>query len=134
MKKVFPAELDELNNVLMFADEELEKVGCTMKAQTSVAVALEEMFVNIAHYAYPDQKGTAEIEILSDPDKREVIIRLYDSGLRFDPLAKADPDTGLPLNERAIGGLGIFMVKKMMDDVSYSYTDNKNIFTMVKYF
>jgi len=134
MKKVFPAELDELNNVLMFAEEELDKAGCTMKAQTSVAVALEEMFVNVAHYAYPDQRGTVEIEILTNPEKKEVIIRLTDSGIPFDPLKKADPDTTLSLKERKIGGLGIFMVKKMMDDVSYSYTDNNNIFTMVKYF
>lgn len=134
MKKVFPAEVGELANVLLFVDAELEKAGCSMKSQTSIDVALEEIFVNIASYAYPGSKGTAEIEVTSDETEKFVIVRLIDSGVRFDPLAKPDPDTTLQVSERTIGGLGIFMVKKMMDDVSYEYVDGKNILTLKKGF
>ena len=134
MKKIFPAELSELNNVLAFADSELEKAGCSMKAQTSIDVALEEIFVNIASYAYPEEKGTAEIDVCADESERCIVIRLCDTGVKFDPLAKPDPNTSLKVSERAIGGLGIFMVKKMMDSVEYEYKDQTNILTIKKCF
>lgn len=134
MKKVFPAELEELDNVLAFADTELEKVDCPMKVQSAVDVCLEEVFVNIAHYAYPGENGTAEIDVEADDSEKSVTIRLVDSGVPFDPLAKADPDTSLQAGERQIGGLGIFMVKKMMDSVEYEYSEGKNILTIKKFF
>lgn len=134
MIRVFPAELDELNNVLAFTDAELEKAGCSMKSQTSIDVSLEEIFVNIASYAYPDRNGTVEVEVVSDDAEKAVVIRLVDSGMKFDPLQKPDPDVTLEAEQRRIGGLGIFMVKKMMDDVFYSYEDGKNILTLKKHF
>lgn len=134
MTKIFSAELKELDNVLAFVDVELEKVGCPMKIQSAIDVALEEIFVNIANYAYPGSKGTAEIDVGADDKTRAITIRLVDSGVQFDPLAKPDPDTGLQANERAIGGLGIFMVKKMMDSVEYKYENNKNILVLKKFF
>lgn len=134
MIKVFPAELSELDKVLAFADGELEKAGCPMKMQTEIDVALEEIFVNIASYAYPGEKGTAEIDVCADESERCITIRLSDSGLKFDPLAKPDPNTSLTANERSIGGLGIFMVKKMMDSVEYEYKDQMNILTLKKCF
>lgn len=134
MKKVFPAVLSELANVLAFTDSELEKAGCPIKTQTSVDVALEELFVNVASYAYPDGNGTAEIEVIADESERYVSVRICDSGLEFDPMAKPDPDTTLKANERQIGGLGIYMVKKMMDTVDYEYADGLNIITIKKAF
>ena len=134
MTKVFPATVDELNNVLLFMDEELEKAGCPLKTQTALDISMEELFVNVASYAYPEGNGTAELEVISDDSERAVILRLSDTGLKFDPLQKQDPDVTLEAEDRRIGGLGIFMVKKMMDDFSYSYEDGKNILTIKKYF
>lgn len=132
MKKAFPAALGELDNVIAFAEAELENLGCPMKAAMSIKVALEELFVNIAQYAYPGEKGVAEIEVIAETGQSAVTVRVIDSGVRFDPLEKKDPDVSLSVGERAIGGLGIFMVKKMMDDVRYEYRDGKNIVTMTK--
>lgn len=133
MKKVFPAKLEELDNVLAFVDTELDAAGCTPKTKVSVNVALEELFVNIVHYAYPDSEGMAEVEVLTGED-RCISVILSDSGVKFDPLERSDPDTTLGVDERAIGGLGIFMVKKLMDEVCYDYIDGKNVITMKKKF
>ena len=133
MVRNFPAELSKLGEVLEFVDAELEKNDCTMKAQTAIDVALEEMFVNIAHYAYPNGEGSAEVDVSVDTALRTATVRLADSGVKFNPLAKTDPDTEQNAEERPIGGLGIFMVKKMMDEVAYSYDGGRNIFTMMKH-
>ena len=126
------AETDKLPDVLAFVDTMLEENDCPMKAQMQIDVALEELFVNIAHYAYPDGKGEAEIHASITPEHIE--ITLIDSGIPYDPLAKPDPDVTLSAEERAIGGLGIYMTKKLMDDISYQYSDNKNILTIKKMF
>lgn len=124
------AETDNLREVLSFVDGLLEENDCSMKAQMQIDVALEELFVNIAHYAYPDGKGEAEIGVRFIDDFIE--ITLSDSGVPYDPLAKPDPDVTLPVEERAIGGLGIFMSKKLMDDIAYKYQDGKNVLTIKK--
>ena len=134
MEKVFSAKPEELDNVLDFANSALEKVNCPMKIQSAVDVCLEELFVNIAHYAYPGRDGTAVIDVEADGLQKFVSIRLADNGIRFNPLAKPDPDTTLQAEERSIGGLGIFMVKQMMDSVEYEYADGKNILTIKKFF
>lgn len=126
------AEVDKLNEVLAFVDTLLEENDCPMKAQMQIDVALEELYVNIAHYAYPGSKGEAEIRACITPDHAE--ITLVDSGIPYDPLAKPDPDVTLPAEKRAIGGLGIFMSKKLMDDISYRYSDGQNILTIKKMF
>ena len=127
-----PAEVDRLPDVIAFADEILEEDGCPMKAQTQIDIALEELYVNIAHYAYPDGKGDAEISIEVADGCAQLI--LSDSGIPYDPLSKPDPDVTLPADERAIGGLGIFMTKKLMDDISYEYKDGRNVLTIKKRF
>ena len=125
-----PAEVEKLNDVLAFVDTLLEENDCSMKAQMQIDVALEELFVNIAHYAYPDGPGEAEIRAGVHSGCAE--ITLIDSGIPYDPLAKPDPDVTLSAEERAIGGLGIYMSKKMMDDIRYQYSDGKNILTIIK--
>ena len=126
-----PAEVDKLPEVLAFVDGLLEENGCPMKTQMQIEIALEEVFVNIAHYAYPDGTGDAAIRVSITPGSIE--ITLIDSGIPYDPLKKPDPDVTLSAEERQIGGLGIFMTKKLMDSIAYKYSDSKNILTIKKY-
>ena len=97
-------------------------------------VAVEELYVNIACYAYTPDTGDATIRIQADQEPHVVEITLIDSGIPYDPLAKPDPDVTLSAEERQIGGLGIFMVKKSMDDMQYERRDGKNILTIKKKF
>ena len=115
-----------------FVEQNLEKYECQMKAQTAICVAIEEVFVNVAHYAYGGKDGDVEFDLSFDKANRNVIFRMIDSGIPFDPLKKADPDITLSADEREIGGLGIFITKKTMDVVTYAYEDNKNVLTMIK--
>ena len=125
---------ENVEKVIGFIDEMLEEYGCGMKAQMAVDVAVDELFSNIAHYAYNPETGyaTVRVDVVNDP--LAVEITFIDNGVPYDPLAKADPDTTLSLEEREVGGLGIFIVKKSMDMVSYEYKDGKNILTIKKNF
>ncbi|MGN1339502.1 MAG: ATP-binding protein [Oscillospiraceae bacterium] len=129
-ERTFPAHDSALQDVLAFTEEQLEAAGCPMKKVMQITVAIEEMFVNIAHYAYPGGNGTVRYSI--EHDDHCIIFRLADSGIPFDPLAKPDPDVTLSAEERKIGGLGIYMMKQTMDDVTYEYTNGENILTMKK--
>ena len=104
-----------------------------MAAQISIDIAVEELFVNIASYAYEHGKGVAVVQVSVHEEPLSVEITFIDNGKQYDPLAKADPDTTLSAKERKKGGLGIFMVKKSMDNVSYEYKDGKNILTVRKF-
>ncbi|MCR4646225.1 MAG: ATP-binding protein [Oscillospiraceae bacterium] len=128
------ATVAKLNDVIEFLDEIMEKHDVPMKARIQINVAVEEIFVNIAHYAFPHGTGTARIEADLPDDRHGITLRFIDQGQPYDPLQKEDPDITLSSDERPVGGLGIFMVKKSMDDVSYEYKDNSNILTIRKYF
>ena len=130
--KTFPAKTEALNEVLGFVEETLEGFECPMKLQTAICVAIEEVFVNVAHYAYGDGEGDVDFGIRFDEENGNVIFRMADKGVPFDPLKKPDPDITLSADEREIGGLGIFITKKTMDQVTYTYENNENILTMVK--
>lgn len=132
VQKTFTASDDTLNDALAFIEEELEKVDCPLKTVMQITVCVEEMYVNVAHYAYGDDVG--EVTLTTDYIDGMFAITLTDCGMPFDPLKKDDPDITLSAEERNIGGLGIYMVKKSMDEVSYVREDNKNIFTMKKRF
>ena len=121
---------ENLPQVLAFVDEQLEAADCPMKIQIQLDIAVEEIFVNIAHYAYAPETGKAMVRIETLADPPSVDITFIDNGVPYDPLAKADPDITLSAEERQIGGLGIFMVKKSMDDVKYEYLDGHNILTL----
>ena len=123
---------ENLPQVLAFVDEQLETADCPMKIQIQIDIAVEEIFVNIAHYAYAPETGKAMVRIETLADPPSVDITFIDNGVPYDPLAKADPDITLSAEERQIGGLGIFMVKKSMDDVKYEYLDGHNILTLKK--
>ncbi|MBR2389437.1 MAG: ATP-binding protein [Mogibacterium sp.] len=123
---------DNLNKVMAFVDENLEAVGCSMKAQMQIDIAVEEVFVNICKYAYHPDKGRAVVRVAVSDEPVQVRITFIDHGKPYDPLLKDDPDVTLSAAEREIGGLGIFMVKQTMDAVEYEYKDGSNILTLVK--
>ena len=130
--RTFKAKTEELSDILGFVDEMLEKYECPMKIQTAVCVAIEEVFVNVARYAYKDGEGNVTLGIGFDKESREITFRMRDGGVPFDPLKKPDPDITLSADEREIGGLGIFITKKTMDSVEYVYENGENILTMIK--
>lgn len=126
------AKTENLDVVTDFVNEQLEAAGCPMKILMQIDLAVEEIFVNIANYAYSPQEGPATVRVQTDSEKSTVDITFIDHGVPYDPLAKQDPDVTLSAEQRAIGGLGIFMVKKSMDDVTYEYRDGHNILTIKK--
>lgn len=126
------AKNENLPLVLSFIDQHLNKIGCSPKAQMQISVAAEEIFVNIANYAYAPENGKVAVRVEFSEDPITVIITFMDNGKPFDPTKRADPNVSLSAEERNIGGLGIFMTKKMMDDVSYEYSEGKNILTLKK--
>ena len=126
------ATLENLDTVMAFVDQQLEEVGCSMKAQMQIDIAVEEVYVNIAHYAYNPEVGGVTIRVQIEEEPLAVILTFIDKGKPYDPLAKEDPDVTLAAEDRQIGGLGIFMVKKSMDNVSYEYNEGRNILTLKK--
>ena len=132
INKTFNAKTEELSSVIEFAQETLTKYDCLLKTQMAICVAIEEVFVNVAHYAYNEDGGKVDFTITFDSDSRVVTFRMADKGVPFDPLKKPDPDVTLSADERQIGGLGIFITKKTMDDVTYAYINGENILTMTK--
>lgn len=131
-ESVFKAEESILPRVLGFVEETLESVGCPMKTTTAICVAVEEVFVNIARYAYAGGDGDVTLSIALSEKDSTVTFRISDRGIPFDPLQKPDPDITLSADEREIGGLGILITKKTMDTVSYAYENGQNILTMTK--
>ena len=127
---VLDAKVDNLPQLLSIIDEELENAGCSMKGQMQIDVAVEEIFVNVSSYAYEDGSGSCTIRVETDPANSYVTITFIDEGIPYNPLAKEDPDVTLSADEREIGGLGIFIVKKSMDKTAYERKDNKNVFSM----
>ena len=128
-----PAEVERLPELLSFLEQQLEEADCPMKTQMQISVAAEEVFVNIANYAYAPGKGIATVRMTISRDPAAATITFIDRGTPFDPLKKEDPDVTLSAEERAIGGLGIYMTKKAMDEVRYEYRNGQNRLTLVKY-
>ena len=127
------ATVESIETVTDFVNEQLEAYDCPMKILMQINIAIDELFSNIAHYAYNPETGdaTVRVEVIEDP--MAVIITFIDNGVPYDPLKQKDPDTTLPAEERELGGLGIYMVKKTMDDVTYEYKDGKNILSIKKH-
>ena len=127
------ATVENIEVVTDFVNQQLEALNCPMKAQMQIDIAIDELFSNIARYSYNPEVGqaTVRVEVVEDP--LAVTITFIDNGVPYDPLAKADPDVTLSAEEREIGGLGIYMVKKTMDDITYEYKDGQNILSIKKY-
>ena len=130
--QTFPAKTESLSDVLGFVDQKLDSFECPMKIQMAVCVAIEEVFVNVAHYAYGEGQGDMRLGVGLDEENRTVTFRMTDKGVPFDPLQKPDPDITLSAEDREIGGLGIFIAKKTMDSISYIYENGENVLTMIK--
>ena len=126
------ATKENLEVVTAFIDQLLDSRDCPMKTRLQIDLALEEMYINIVNYAYAPDTGDMELQAGFSDDGTEVILVLKDQGIPYDPLAKADPDVSLPADRRKIGGLGIFLVKKTMDSMTYVRQDGSNILTMTK--
>ena len=131
-EKVFSATKDTLPEVMAFTEECLESFECPMKTAMAICVAVEEIFVNIASYAYGDGTGDAVLQFGFNENERLMTLVVSDEGVPFNPLERAEPDITLSAADREIGGLGIFITKKTMDTVSYENKDGKNILTMTK--
>lgn len=134
MKEItVPATVENIAVVTDFADEQLETLDCSMKAMMQINVAIDEILANIAFYAYPGTHGTVTMQVEIREDTRTAVLTFIDSGIPYNPLEKEDPDVTLSLEERQIGGLGIFLVKKSMDDMNYERKDGQNILTLRKH-
>ena len=128
------AVVENIDVVTDFVNEHLEQYNCPTKAQMQIDVAIDELFSNIAHYAYNPEVGpaTVRVEVLENP--LSVVITFIDNGVPYDPLSTQEPDITLSAEERKIGGLGIYMVKKSMDYITYEYKDGQNILRIKKQF
>ena len=126
------ATVENIEIVTDFVNEQLEELLCPMKAQMQIDIAIDELFGNIAHYAYDPEVGhaTVRVEVVDTP--LSVVITFIDHGVPYDPLKQEDPDTTRAAEEREIGGLGIYIVKKSMDEISYEYKDGRNILRIRK--
>ena len=135
MKKLkLEAIISNIAPVTDWVNEELDLHDCPVKLQLQIDIAIDEIITNFASYAYGSGSGDFTVEADVQEEPRLIRLRFSDSGIPFDPLQKADPDTSLSAEDRQIGGLGIYLVKKTMDEVRYEYSDNQNILTVVKYF
>jgi len=131
MKQItIPAHIDRLYSGLEFIDNLLKETGINESFRRNIAVAAEEIFVNTASYAHPDGEG--DITIFVNIEADNVILEFRDTGKQYNPLEKEDPDISLPVDKREIGGLGIYMVKNIMDSVSYRYENGSNILILEK--
>ena len=126
------ATVENIGTVTDFVNEQLEALDCPMKAQMQIDIAIDELFGNIAHYAYHPEVGNATVRVEVTEEPLAVIVTFIDKGMPYDPLRAAEPDITLSAEERNLGGLGIYMVKKSMDEITYEYKDGKNIMSIKK--
>ena len=126
------ATVVNIETVTEFVNAQLELLDCPIKAQMQIDIAIDELFGNIAHYAYNTEVGSATVRVEVSEAPLAVIITFIDNGVPYDPLGKDDPDITLSAEEREIGGLGIYMVKQSMDEITYEYKDGQNILKIKK--
>ncbi len=126
------AELENLKDVNDFMAGKLERINCSRQVRMQLEIALEEIFVNIASYAYHPKSGKAKIMLSVDEERKQISVRFEDTGRPYNPLQRDDPDITLGVEEREVGGLGIYMAKKSMDQTAYHYENGKNILTITK--
>jgi len=126
------ATVENIPVVTAFVDEQLEALNCPLKAQMQIDIAIDELFGNIAQYAYNPDIGSATVRVEVSEDPLVVIITFIDGGIPYDPLKADDPDITLSAEDRPLGGLGIYMVKKSMDAIIYEHRDGKNILSIKK--
>lgn len=127
------ASMDNFDVFMDFLKSQIEDKVSDKKTLNDILIAGEEAIVNVLRYAYPGQKGDLEVIVEYSSPQNSYSIELIDSGIAFNPLERLEPDINAPVEERPIGGLGIFMIKKMMDELSYSRDKEQNKFKLVKH-
>lgn len=132
LKITLKAKTDELDKLMALLEAQLETVKCPMRAMMQIQVAAEEAFVNVAHYAYDSGEGSVNVYL--DVRAHYASLTLEDSGKPYNPLARKEPDITIKAEDRPIGGLGVHLIRKNMDEVNYAYRDRKNLLTMTKRF
>ena len=130
-KLTIPAKLENLEAMLEFIVERAGTLGFDEKKKFQIKLAAEEALVNVINYAYPDKNGNIEITLTSR-NNEALEIEIIDWGFAFDPLSLPEPNICAPLEERQIGGLGIHLIRKIMDEVRYKREDDRNILSLVK--
>ena len=130
------ATIENLAKVFTFLQESLDKCDMPPKVKRQIKLCVEEVYMNITHYAYNPEVGSAKIgvDVVGGDEQSRVIISFADEGKPYDPLKRDDPDLELSLDERPIGGLGIYLVKTTMDNVAYEHKDGQNVLTIEKDF
>lgn len=125
------ATIDNFENMINFILETIEELELDKRVTSKLRLVSEELLINVINYAYPEKEGEVLIRTKLNND-RELFLQIVDSGVPFNPLEKEDPDITIPMEDRKIGGLGIFMVKTIMDSVAYEYISGENILTLTK--
>ncbi len=126
------AKVENIPEVTEFIDARLDEIGCPTKIKMQMNIAIDELFGNIARYAYNPEVGPATVRVEVEDEPTAVVVTFLDHGKPYDPFSREDPDVTLSADERSIGGLGFFMVKKLMDDVKYEYKNGQNILSVKK--
>lgn len=138
--RTVPASMEYLDEVMAPLDAFLCEEGCPEDDRRLVEVSVEELFTNIASYAYGPDGGSLRLDYeiregqAGGKAEKTVWLRFSDRGVPYDPFAREDPDIRLPIEERPVGGLGVYMVKRFMDDVSYTWKDGCNVTVIAKRF
>ena len=127
-----PASRANIPAIIEFVNRELEHMDCDLKTKAQIDIAIDELYSNIAKYGFDDDGGEVTVTLETASEPRVVSISFMDGGRPFNPLQREDPDITLSARDRKIGGLGIYMVKKSMDDVRYEYREGKNVLTIRK--
>ena len=126
------AMIENMNTVTAFVDDFLDQIACPMKSKIQINIVIDEIFGNICHYAYKDSVGTVTVRVESGNTPKAVFLTFTDNGIPYNPLDTEDPDITLSSEERKIGGLGIYLVKKNMDEMKYEYVNQQNRLWMEK--
>ena len=126
------ATIENMNIVTAFVDDFLDEIACPMKSKIQINIVIDEIFGNICHYAYKDSIGAVTVRVESGNTPKAVFLTFTDNGVPYNPLETEDPDITLSSEERKIGGLGIYLVKKNMDEMKYEYVNQQNRLWMEK--
>lgn len=131
-KIVLESKIENIKKVIEFVNSKIENYNFNEKAKVEIEIAIDELFGNIAKYAYGEDSGSVEVQATVKENPLQVEITFIDSGIKYNPLEREMPDIDVNIHERKIGGLGIFITRKLMDDMKYEYKDGKNILTITR--
>ena len=130
-KIVLESKMENIKKVIEFVNSKIEKCNFKEKEKLEINIAIDELFGNIVKYAYGEEVGIVEVQVKVKENPLEVEITFIDSGTKYNPLEREEPNIEANLNERKIGGLGIFIARKLMDEIKYEYKDGKNVLSII---